>query len=74
MTNLESRIRNRERELKALYDPKKAFGNAELIRLMDGIEEDKKFLEEHDVCAECDGCGKVEVDCRECSGEGFIKK
>lgn len=84
MTWLERQIKQRQEQISQLYNPHTAFGNVELIALKNAIEEDRIYLETHQVCSECEGKGQIgcvcvgcdnehEKDCTRCGGEGYVE-
>lgn len=75
-----------EKEIKAIYDPKTAFGNAKLLGLLESVAARVDWYENTKECKECKGTGKADHDCScelctiefeecpKCDGEGRIEK
>lgn len=86
MSWIEDQLEARQKALKAIYSPTTSFGNHEIVTLLQGIEEDQRYLENHEKCSWCDGEGGKEhicdcdlcttqtEDCDHCGGEGYIEK
>lgn len=52
-----------EKQIRAIYDPKTAFGNRKLKDLLDYVCERIEWYESTDVCDKCEGSGYTEHDC-----------
>ena len=74
-----------EQDIKEMYDPATAFGNAALIYTASDAGRIKKLLDETDECGSCDATGFIphdcdcehceyQEDCEWCDGTGRIAK
>src|SRR2546430_1969977 len=73
----------------AIYDPKTAFGNSDLIAILreiDRVLDHREQFDSGDACWQCKGTGHLEhdcdcelcterwIDCESCDGRGYIKQ
>lgn len=77
-------IQELKKEFARIYDPKTAFGNKELIYILEKAQELQKWMDETITCTKCEGEGEVDHDCEcdlcrtdteecmDCNGEGRI--
>lgn len=57
-----------ETTVRKIYNPKTAFGNKELLKLLEKDKIEKWIDDNISACQECDDKGRAECD--ECDGEG----
>lgn len=69
-----SQLESIGRRIRAAYNPKTAFGDKNLIELLDAESEEIERLKGKVECEECDGTGEVRTACDECRGTGLIPK
>lgn len=59
-------------DIQKLYDPRTAFGNADLIVQFKKIEGELEEQRVKKACGQCDDRGMVEMECDQCNGDGKI--
>lgn len=62
-----------DQTLRSLYSPKTAFGNTEILKIVNKINELKKQQELAAECGRCDEDGFIEEECGECDGTGTVQ-
>lgn len=71
-TNALRLVKEYRKRIMEVYDPKKAFGNTEILKLLDESEERVRRAISNEICLTCDGEGSVM--CGDCEGRGFNEK
>lgn len=81
MSYLDKSLERRIAELKKVYNPKNAFGNADILNLVNDIAVDRDYMSRNKPCPQCEGTGYVECgecsqdkSCPDCHGEGYIPR